>query len=188
MISYKNYVAGWLDSSIREFFDLFPRESARMRYALVTCLDSRPNPASLLHESPELEPLIADGELLEGDLLIPTNKLLFDRFHHKIFFGFDEIWFFERRITEPKPESAWLVGPRRIDQTTMWRLGPWMSANRCSMALGDGEGLNLIVKARGLVKHIIGQSIGQPVPGLRNHVELESEEAEGRSLETVRRG
>ncbi|MGC8641554.1 MAG: hypothetical protein ACP5XB_16940 [Isosphaeraceae bacterium] len=185
MVSYKDYIAGWLDSSIREFFDSFPRESKKMQYALITCLDSRSDPASLLHESPELEPLIANAELLEGGLLVPTKKLLEDGSHNRIFYGFDEIWFFESRITEPRPSAAWLVGPRRIDQTTINKLGPWMSANRCSMALGDGEGLNLIIKARGLVSHLIGQSLGQPAPAARDRFEPGPEGDGAALLQTV---
>jgi len=46
------------------------------------------------------------------------------------------------------------------------------------MALGDGEGLNIIVKARGLVKHLLGQSISQPAPTLRNRLEFEEEKEE----------
>ena len=67
----------------------------------------------------------------------------------RLFFGFDEIWFFPSDRVAPKPESVWIVGPKRIDQTKLDRLGPWMSDTGCSLALGDGAGLNVIVKARG---------------------------------------
>jgi hypothetical protein len=43
-----------------------------------------------------------------------------------------------------------------------------MIANGCSMALGDGEGLNILVRARGLVSHLFGHSINQPVATLEN--------------------
>jgi len=39
-----------------------------------------------------------------------------------------------------------------------------MGANGCSLALGDGVGLNIIVKALGLVKYVIAHSQSQPKP------------------------
>jgi len=41
-----------------------------------------------------------------------------------------------------------------------------MSDNSCSMALGGGEGLNFVVRARGLIKYVLGYSIEQPEPTL----------------------
>ncbi len=41
-------------------------------------------------------------------------------------------------------------------------LGRWMTDNSCSLALGGGTGLNLVVKARGLVKYLVGISRYQP--------------------------
>jgi hypothetical protein len=164
MVTYKDYVAGWLDSSIRDFFkSLSPRPGA-MRFALVTCLDSNRRPTSLLKKSPELRPLAAEARPLGGGLLLPTKVLLEADHHQQLFFGFDEVWFFPDEINEPKPPSAWLVGPARIDQEKLDRLGTWMSDTACSLALGDGEGLNFIIKARGLVRHLLGHSIEQPPP------------------------
>ena len=40
MVYYKDYVAGWLDSSIRDFLGHFPRTSKSMDFALITSLDS----------------------------------------------------------------------------------------------------------------------------------------------------
>jgi hypothetical protein len=37
-----------------------------------------------------------------------------------------------------------------------------MSAHSCSLALGDGNGLNFVAKARGLVKYLLGHSLDQP--------------------------
>jgi len=82
----------------------------------------------------------------------------------QLFFGFDEVWFFPGDKISPKPASAWLVGPARIAQEKLNRLNAWMSSNSCSLALGDGEGLNFIIKARGLVKHLLEHSIEQRQP------------------------
>jgi hypothetical protein len=161
MLVYKEYVAGWLDSSIHAFLAVFPRRSAAMRYALLTCLDSNLNPKSLLKRSPELESVGTGARPLGRGLLLPTRLLLEADARQQLFFGFDEVWFFPSERIEPKPDSAWLVGPARIDQTKLDRLGKWMSSNSCSLALGDGDGLNFIIKARGLVKHLLGHSIDQ---------------------------
>ena len=49
-----------------------------------------------------------------------------------------------------------------MDQQRLDELGRWLSTNSCSLWLGDGEGLNFIVKAQGLAKYLLGHSIEQP--------------------------
>lgn len=164
MIYYRDYVAGWIDSSIHTFLDAFPRSFGSMKYVLITCLDSNLDPESCLDRGPELRSIAGAVGTLGGGLLLPTPLLLRAHSENRIFFGFDEVWFFPGEPTEPKPDSAWLVGPARIDQAKLDRLGRWMSSNSCSLALGDGDGLNFVVKARGLVKHLLGHSIIQPAP------------------------
>jgi len=183
IVSYKDYVAGWLDGSIHDFLEAFPLGGKSTQYALITCLDSNLEPSSLLRKSPELKPLVTEAQSLDGGLIVPTRRLMEIDSRSQIFFGFDEIWFFADRITEPKPDSVWLVGPARVDQEKMTRLGIWMSANKCSMALGDGEGLNVIVKAKGLVKYLLGHSISQPRPTLGNGLEIEEETEERASVQ-----
>ena len=165
---YKDYVAGWLDSSIHEFMEHFPRTSTRMTFALITCLDSNLDPMSLLSKSPELKSLARDVKPVRKAILLPTERLL--DAGSQLFFGFDEVWFFPSEKIKPKPESAWLVGPKRIDQAKLDKLGHWMADNDCSLALGDGDGLNLIVKARGLVRYLIGYSMGQSQPATAGKV------------------
>ncbi len=164
MISYKDYVAGWFDSSIRNFLEHFPRHSRSMDFALITSLDSNLAPSSLLDKSPELKPIAHDAKRLDAGILLPTALMLEADASKQIFFGFDEVWFFPTDKIEPKPESSWLVGPRRIDQRKLDKLGSWMTDNGCSLALGDGDGLNVIVKARGLIKYLIAYSMSQPQP------------------------
>ena len=163
-VHYEDYVAGWLDSSIHEFLEVFPASSKKMDYALITCLDSNLNPATLLHKSPELKPLAPMAQLLGRGLLVPTKALLEVNSRNQLFFGFDELWFFPSEPIEPKPASAWLVGPSRVEQTKLDKLGKWISSNACSLGLGDGDGLNFVVKARGLVRHLLVHSMGQPPP------------------------
>jgi hypothetical protein len=176
MVAYKQYVAGWLNSSIHDFLEAIPLGSAKAQYALITCLDSNLDPSSLLSSAPGAEPLVAEAQSLGKGLLVSTRTLLEVQARTRIFFGFDEIFFFANRITEPKPNLAWLVGPARVDQQTMDSLGGWMLANDCTLALGDGEGLNVIVEALGLVRYVIGHSLGQLPPALAlSNLEIEVE-------------
>jgi hypothetical protein len=54
MVLYKDYVAGWLDISIRDFLEALSPNAASTKYVLITCLDSNLDPASLREKSPEL--------------------------------------------------------------------------------------------------------------------------------------
>jgi hypothetical protein len=165
MVLYKDYVAGWLDSSIHDFLEVLSPNLASTKYALITCLDSNLDPASLREKSPELKSISRETQPLGQGLLLPTELLLQADSRNQLLFGFDELWFFPSKRIEPKPDSAWLVGPARIDQMKLNKLGRWMSRSNCSLALGDGDGLNFIIKAQGLVKYLLGHSIEQPQPG-----------------------
>ncbi len=162
MIHYKDYVAGWLDSSIGDFLASIPRTSTRMNFALITSLDSDLHPSKLLDASPELKSLGKAAKPLGSGVLVPTSLIL--KAEVEIFYGFDEVWFFPHDDVTPKPHTAWLVGPNRIDQNKLDKLGSWLVRNDCSLALGDGGGLNFLVKARGLVKYLLAYSLLQPEP------------------------
>jgi hypothetical protein len=164
IVSYKDYVAGWLDSSIHDFLEVLSPGNAAAKYALITCLDSNAAPASLRKKSPELKLLASKARTLGTGLLLPTELLLQANSQSRILFGFDEIWFFPSNNIEAKAESPSLVGPGRLDQEKLNKLGGWMSRCSCSLALGDGEGLNFIVKAQGLAKCLLGHSLTQPEP------------------------
>ena len=55
-VSYKDYVAGRLDSSIHDFLEGFSPNAASTKYALITCLDSNFEPGFDGPKSPELSP------------------------------------------------------------------------------------------------------------------------------------
>ncbi len=166
MVSYKDYVAGWLDSSIHDFLAVLPAPLGDgIQYALITCLDSNLDPAALLEQSPELR-LLGEARRLGTGLLVSGQRLLETNARQRLFFGFDEVWFFMDEPGEAKPESAWLVGPARIKQGKLDALGGWMAKHGCSLALGDGEGLNFVVKARGIKKYLLGHSLDQSPPDL----------------------
>ncbi len=166
MVHYQHYVAGWFDSSVHDFLGVLPANSRSMKYALITCIDSNCDLRSLLDKSPELKRIESAARSVARGLLLPTKLLIEADLHSQVFFGFDEIWFFPSERVQPKPESVSLVGPARIDQAKLDKLGKWMSHNSCSLALGDGEGLNFIAKARGLVAYLLGHSREQPQPSV----------------------
>lgn len=165
IVSYKDYVAGWLDSSIHDFLEVFSPGVAA-KYALITCLDSNFDLASLRKRSPELKALTNKARTLGSGLLLSTELLMERNSRSRILFGFDEIWFFPSDNIEAKPETPSLVGPGRIDQEKLNKLGGWMSRCSCSLAMGDGEGLNFIVKAQGLAKCLLGCSLAQAEPAV----------------------
>jgi hypothetical protein len=164
MVHFHEYVAGWLDSSIQDFLTIFPRNSESAAYALITCLDSNLDPASLLRKNPSLRATMNGISTTKQGLLVPSKLLHKANLRNQLFVGFDEIWFFPTEKIDPKPEGTSIVGPNRIDQAKLEKLGPWMGATGCSLALGDGEGLNIIVKGYGLVKYVIAHSLSQPEP------------------------
>ncbi len=165
MVHYQDYVAGWLDSSIHDFLGALPRNSDdSTAFALITCLDSNLDLTSLLKRSPELQAAMNGAKPFKKGLLVPAKLLQKASLRNLLFVGFDEIWFFPSDRIEPKPHSTWIIGPNRIDQAKLDKLGCWMVENDCSLALGDGDGLNVIVKAQGLVKYLIAHSLYQPEP------------------------
>ncbi|HEX4130782.1 MAG TPA: hypothetical protein VHZ24_12125 [Pirellulales bacterium] len=164
IVKYGNYIAGWLDSSVHDFLLHLPSAFPSTHYALITCLDSNRELSELLEVSPEFDGIKTDAKRLGHGVLIPTRVLLNTESSNQILFGFDEVFFFPDEDIDPKPPGIGLVGPRRISQERMDALGKWMKSNSCSLALGDGEGLNFIIQARGLVRYFVGNSIQQPAP------------------------
>jgi hypothetical protein len=162
MASFKKYTAGWLNSSIHDFLEEIPRPSESIRFALITCLDSSFNVSSLLDRSPALRPLKDEAKSLGEGLLVPTQRILNGEREHPIFYGFDEVWFFRDAPSHPKPRSITLVGPERIDQNKLEVVVPWLLSNSCSLAIGDGVGLNLIAKVQGIVRYLVEHSADQP--------------------------
>jgi len=131
------YIVGWLDTSIHDFLEILLLSD--VKYALITCLDSDPNPASLLNKSPELKPLVKSAEVLGNGILLPTKLLLES---NRIFFGFDEVWFFLTKKPKLTPKRS-IVGPGEIRY--IGEVEKWMMKNNCILGLGDGTGMNFIV-------------------------------------------
>ena len=66
IVQHGKYVAGWLDSSIHDFLEVFTPGSASTAFALITCLDSNLEPTSLLRTWPALQ---SGGRARAGRLL-----------------------------------------------------------------------------------------------------------------------
>jgi hypothetical protein len=161
LVANKDYVAGWLDSSLHDFLAVLPADGESIKYALITSIDSNPKPASMRLQSPELKRIANKLEPLGDALLMTTKALVESDARKQILFGFDEIYFFPERSITPKPKSASLIGPARLSRARFNRIAKWMSANSCSLALGSGVGLNFIVRAHGLVRFLLGHTLEQ---------------------------
>jgi len=161
VVRYKQYVAGWLNSSVHDFLEFFPGGSGSTAYALITCLDSNQDPASSVNNNPDLGNAVGSAKRLKRGLLVPSRLLRDASIRDHFFFGYDEIWFFPSDKINEKPESASIVGPCRIDQARLDQLGHWMAENGCSLGLGDGNGLNIIVKATGLMRYLVAHTLSQ---------------------------
>lgn len=185
MLQFNGYVAGWLNSTITDFLEAFPRGLETAKYALITCLDSNPAPALLLKNNADLRAAMNGVIKLQKGVLVPAKSLHKANLRAQLFAGFDEIWFFSTDAVEPKPAAASIVGPNRIDRETFEELGKWMVDNDCLLGLGDGGGLNIIVKAQGFAKSIIGHSLMQPEPAFQMS-ELWAQDEETAIVSTMR--
>ncbi|MBX9680445.1 MAG: hypothetical protein K2X38_16930 [Gemmataceae bacterium] len=160
IVTCKGFVAGWLDISLPELLDSID-VSHETRWAVISTLDSQPNPASLLKKSPELRKLAKQITVLGDSLLLRAESLFEANRQSPLFFGFDEVWLFPDEPLEDKPEGSSIVGPGRLSSKRLRPLGSWLEANRCSLGLGGGEGVNFVVPAHGLARDLLGCTLKQ---------------------------
>src|SRR5689334_20835149 len=149
------YVVGWIDTSIHEFLASIDRPPASMKYALLTSLDSSFDLPALLDSSKHLESLRGRFEKRGRGLVISTHHLVEADRQSRLFFGFDEVWFFPTKRFPAKPDDLVIVGPHPLNERTLERWQDWLSASGCSLALGDGTGMSFILKAQGIGKHVV---------------------------------
>jgi len=64
-----------------------------------------------------------------------------------VFFHFDEVWLCDRPPAQAPPAPASIVCPVRLDEEALPRaVAEWMHASGCLAGLGDGDGLNYVVR------------------------------------------
>jgi hypothetical protein len=157
-VSFGPFVAGWRALTVHDFLETLFEKSDNTKFALITCLDSNCQPARLLSISPELAALRTEAEEFGHGILVATTILLKQP---RLFFGFDEVWFFASRPSDPKPADASIVGPARVDQRRMDAIGEWFVRNHGTLGLGGGEGLNFVVKAPRPARWLIASSLDE---------------------------
>jgi len=155
MSGHNEYLAGWVDITIHEFLGEIGRPSPVMAYTLVTHLDSNPDVFSVTERFPELGKLRALDRPIGSAALLDTRELLAAIRQKRIFFGFDEVWFFPGKDITPIPDDFSIVRPGPIDIRRSSNHLAWLTSNRCYLGLGDGEGMNYCLKVRGVAKSIV---------------------------------
>lgn len=155
MASHDDYITGWIDTSIHDFLSDIKDPTSSMAYALITCLDSDFNVHSLVEESKHLKGLRGKLSVVGQGILVTTRQLLAADKCDRLFFGFDEVWFFPNADVKPKPSALVITGPEPISSDETDRYGEWLRLNNCSLGLGDGTGLNFCLKIRGVARYIV---------------------------------
>ena len=155
MSTSRGYIVGWMNTSINDFLDEMEHPSPATAYALITCLDSNPDVSSVFQGNNKLVDFkrlnipIGQGVLMTTKNLIAANK------RTRIFFGFDEIWFFPNSKITPKPHEVVITRPPEIDLQDSSLQFLWMKSNKCSLGLGDGEGMNYCLKVQGAARYVV---------------------------------
>jgi hypothetical protein len=152
------YTPGWIDTTIHDFLATVKEPPSSMAYALVTCLDSCFDLQSIVASSRTLQPLEEHAGFVGNGLLLTTRRLLTVERRTRVFFGFDEVWFFSRIPASPKPGDLIITGPGRIRGDSLGRIAGWMEENDCSLALGDGTGMNFCARLRGIARYLVPAS------------------------------
>ena len=155
MPKIETYTTGWIDSSIHTFLADIRVPPPSMTYALITCLDSCFDLPLIVNKSPVLNDLQSRGRMIGKGLAITTRKLLAMEQKQRIFYGFDEVWFFPHFNIQPKPPQICITGPMDLPEELPNKLVRWMEDSQCSLGLGDGTGLNFVVKLTGIAKHLL---------------------------------
>ena len=155
MSKQADYIAGWIDSTIHDFIVGIEEPTASMRYALITCLDSSFDVRSMLEQSKHLKSVRGKCQLVGQGILLSTRQLLAAERVDRIFFGFDEVWFFPTSHAEPKPENLILTGPEKVSPQEIDQFTHWMLSSKCSLGLGDGVGMNYCLRVRGVARYIV---------------------------------
>jgi hypothetical protein len=156
MMEGPRFFAGSIDSSVHEFLSELSEIPSGMSFALVTCIDSNPDLPALLKVSPELRQISRQGRIVGSAFLIGTRRLLAADRSQRIFFGFDEIFFFHDRPVASPPKPGLLTSPDLGEETSR-ELSSWMQRHRSTLAIGDGAGLNYLIRLSGVARLIVSK-------------------------------
>lgn len=151
----EEYLGGWIDNSVHLFLSHSSEHWSQFRYALITCLDSNTDVGAIIHKNSHLKSLEEFGEIVGKGLRVTTAQLLEAEQKERIFYGFDEVWFSHTKAFAPKPRSAWLTGPSELHAHLPDELVQWMNDSQCMLGIGDGTGLNYVVKISGVAERCI---------------------------------
>ncbi len=110
-----NIFGGLINSSVHEFLGELTDIPSGMSFALITCIDSNPGLPALLRVSPELRRVADQGKVVGSGFLMSTRRLLHTDRSHRIFFGFDEMYFFHDRPASSPPAQGLLTGPGIVE-------------------------------------------------------------------------
>ena len=163
MSGQSDYMAGWIDTSVHDFLQEIEEPTSSMKYALITYLDSSPDVASIFKKSDQFSHLKEKMKAVGAGALLTTRQLLAAQRQRRIFFGFDEVWFFPNPVISNKPEGFVITSPYSIDSEQINQYSTWLSVNKCSLGLGDGNGMNYCLRIRGAAKYIV-QAINESNP------------------------
>jgi hypothetical protein len=155
MAQPNDHVAGWISTNIHDFLAEIAQPISSMNYALITCLDSDFEVSSLFQSSRHLKGLKRKFKPVGKGALVTTRQLLAAQRRERLFFGFDEIWFFPNSDITPKPANFVITGPNRIDAHQIDRHAAWLASSHCALGLGDGTGMNYCLKVHGVAKFVI---------------------------------
>jgi hypothetical protein len=144
MLKRNNLFVGWLDTNVKEVLKSHRNLLRKYPLVMVTSIDSTTQLVSSLvgqkiKQRYSSYRALGDGIILATDDLIDADDAL------GLFFGFDELWFFQNPPFEVLPKDICLVGPFNIEsQVIPMALEGWIERSNCRLGLGDGVGLNCV--------------------------------------------
>ena len=98
-----------------------------------TCLDSSFDLESLFTRSRHLKGIKSIRTFVGKGIMLTTRQLLNAERRDRIFFGFDEVWFFgNRRISEKPDTGFWSKGPNRLSAEVVENYERWLRASGCT--------------------------------------------------------
>jgi hypothetical protein len=177
------YIPGWIDTSIHDFLLDITEISSGMSYTIIACLDSCSEVSSMVKKSKHFQSVINNYSSIGNSLLVKTKDLVNIESENRIFFGFDEIWFipqksFVLRNSEngtniidhnlvqlqnqqidlmDSSTALTLVSPHKLESTSIQKLVDLMRLFNLSCILGDGVGMNYLLKKsqQTLMSHLL---------------------------------